>query len=246
MAPIRQHKLGQLRLQTWQLADLMDVPAGELRHVVPVNAEVFALAHEIPELGRALSRAVNVVDGRLLQQIVRLTARDLRIPRSAAGADAIYPIAELLRARGARMFLLGASDEVNRKACARLRELNPGLDIAGFSPPMVGAQADESWADDALARIRSYAPYFVGVCLGPPRQEIWVDRHREALRAAGVHVAMDLGGTADYVAGAVRRPPRIVNWLGLEWLFRLIRDPRHRWRRTLTMLRTPWHVLASR
>jgi exopolysaccharide biosynthesis WecB/TagA/CpsF family protein len=208
-----------------------------------VNSEVFVLAHEIREFGRLLERTVNVIDSRVVQQFVRLRELNWRPPGMAGGADSIYPIAAHVRSTGEGMFLLGAAEEVNRRACSRLRTLYPGLRIGGFAPPMVGAAADASWSEEALSRIREFAPLFLGVCLGPPRQEFWMDGHRAALAAAGVRVAMALGGTADFVAGAKPRAPRLMNWLGLEWLFRLLWEPRRRWQRTAGMLRMPWYAL---
>jgi N-acetylglucosaminyldiphosphoundecaprenol N-acetyl-beta-D-mannosaminyltransferase len=222
------------------------VAPGEFRHVVTVNAEIFVLAHEVPAYGQLLNRTINVIDGRVVQQLVRVRYLRWRLPRTAAGSDAIYPIAAHCRSEARGMFLLGASEDVNRKACERLRTLYPGLRIEGFAPPMTGHGGEHAWSEEALARIRRSAPFFLGVCLGSPAEGFWIDRHRSSLAGAGVRVAVGLGGTADFVAGEKPRAPRVMNWLGLEWMFRLLWEPRRRWRRTARMLRMPWHALFGR
>jgi N-acetylglucosaminyldiphosphoundecaprenol N-acetyl-beta-D-mannosaminyltransferase len=245
MAPVLQHRLGRLALQTWQLEDLLRVPPGEFRHVVTVNAEIFVLAHEVAAYGELLSRTINVIDGRVVQQLVRIRHLRWRLPRTAAGSDAIYPIAAHCSSTGHRMFLLGASGEVNSRACEKLRAQYPGLRIEGFGPPMVGAGSEDSWSDEALSRIRGFEPFFLGVCLGSPREGFWIDRHRSSLSSAGVRIAVGLGGTADFVAGEKPRAPRVLNWLGLEWLYRVLWEPRRRWKRTLSMFRMPYYALLS-
>ena len=236
------HSLGRLRLQSGTVADLLDLSRDRFCHVVTVNAEIFVLAHENAEYGRLLQQTVNVIDGKIVQQLVRIRNLAWTV-RRIPGSVEIYSIAAHCRSTGDRLFILGASEDVNAKACSRLRALYPGLSVAGFSPPMVRDPGEDAWSDQALAHIRSFQPSYLGVCLGSPREGLWIDRHSAALESAGVRLAVGLGGTADFVAGAKPRAPLPMQWLGLEWLFRCLWEPRRRWKRTLRMFRMPLYAL---
>ena len=72
------------------------------------------------------------------------------------------------------------------------------------------------------------------VAFGHPTQDLWIARHQEALAAHGILVSIGVGGSFDYLSGRVPRAPRLVRRLGLEWLYRLIRQP-WRWRRQLAL-----------
>jgi len=236
------HRLGRLTLQSGTLAELLSECGDQFHHVVTVNAEIFVLAHENAAYGHLLHRTTNVIDGRIVQQLVRLRnlAWDVR---RLPGSVEIYSLAAHCRATGERLFILGASEEVNAGACARLRTLYPGLAIAGYAPAMTTDLGEGTWSEEAVARIRRFRANYLGVCLGSPREGFWIDAHAAELAAAGVRLALGLGGTADFVAGAKPRAPRVMDWLGLEWLFRALWEPRRRWKRTLSMFRMPWYVL---
>jgi N-acetylglucosaminyldiphosphoundecaprenol N-acetyl-beta-D-mannosaminyltransferase len=239
------HSLGRLRLQSGTLAELLDLNRSRFCHVVTVNAEIFVLAHENAEYGRLLQRTVNVIDGRIVQQFVRIRNLAWTVKR-IPGSDEIYAIAAHCRSSGDRLFILGASEAVNARACARLRTLYPGLAVAGYAPPMTTDLGEATWGSDALAQIRSFAPSILAVCLGSPKEGFWIDRYSAELADVGVRLAAGLGGTADFVAGEKPRAPRLIQWIGLEWLFRCLWEPRRRWRRTLSMFRMPLYALLPR
>jgi len=233
--------LGRLKLQSDTIAGLLEASLARFIHVVPVNAEVFVLAHQNEAYERLLRRTSNVIDGRILQQLVRLRNLTWEVSR-VTGSDGIYEIAAHCAATGEGLFILGATAEVNAAACARLRELYRGLAVTGYAPPMSSNLGEGEWSDEALARIGACHPTCLGVCLGAPRQEFWIERHRPTLDALGVRLGIGLGGTATFVAGGARRAPVWIQWLGLEWLFRAIVEP-GRWRRTLRMFLMPLYAV---
>jgi N-acetylglucosaminyldiphosphoundecaprenol N-acetyl-beta-D-mannosaminyltransferase len=103
-----------------------------------------------------------------------------------------------------------------------LRQRFPGLQIAGVaSPPFRPLNAEEH--DDLVSRIRQARPDILLVALGQPKGELWLSEHYQAL---GVPVCVQMGATLDFVAGRVRRAPRWLQRLGLEWMFRAIQEPR--------------------
>ena len=146
------------------------------------------------------------------------------------GVDLIGPLAER-SARGGdlRLFLFGAAPGVVERAAAALTRDHPGVRVAGTRN---GYFAPEESA--AIARtIAQSGANVVLVGLGSPKQEFWLEEH---LGATGASVGIGVGGSFDVLAGAVVRAPRVLRRAGLEWLYRLIREPA-RWRRQLALPR---------
>jgi N-acetylglucosaminyldiphosphoundecaprenol N-acetyl-beta-D-mannosaminyltransferase len=143
--------------------------------------------------------------------------------------DLVERLAALSAERGYRLFLLGGARGVAAEAARRLRARYPGVVIAGIC---VGSPHPRD-ADAVLATIRQARPDALVVAFGVPVQELWLAAHAEQL---GVTVAVGVGGALDYFAGTVQRAPRWMRQAGLEWLFRLIRQP-WRWRRMLALPR---------
>lgn len=235
-------QVGSLRLWSGARERLLDVPADRFRHVTTVNAEIFVLAHEVSDFGTAVRQSCCCIDGRPLQLIARLRS-GAPIERHA-GADFIWDLARMAPTRHWRLFLLGASDASNVEAQVRLREAAPGLHIDGYAPPFGSAASAEDWNEAILARLRAAAPTHLLVALGPPRQELWIAQHRDALRQMGIRFAAGVGGSVDFVADVQRRAPRWVQRAGLEWLHRVLHQP-SRWRRTLRLFRMFRYLGAS-
>jgi N-acetylglucosaminyldiphosphoundecaprenol N-acetyl-beta-D-mannosaminyltransferase len=126
-----------------------------------------------------------------------------------------------------RVFLLGASPESNRGAYERLRKEYPKLAIAG--------RRDGYFNDDAevVEEINRSRPDMLFVAMGSPRQEKWIVKHREQIEAP---YCMGVGGTFDVLSGRAKWAPRIIRRMGLEFLYRLIKEPK-RWRRQLVLPR---------
>jgi N-acetylglucosaminyldiphosphoundecaprenol N-acetyl-beta-D-mannosaminyltransferase len=140
------------------------------------------------------------------------------MPGPVTGVDLIPPLAALCARREWRIFLLGARPGVaDDLAAARLRRDNPGLDVASFA-----GSADPSADAETVAAVARHRPQVLLVAFGAPRQELWIDR---AGRALDVPVAIGVGGSFDYLTGRVARAPRWMRSAGLEWLFRLVRQP---------------------
>jgi N-acetylglucosaminyldiphosphoundecaprenol N-acetyl-beta-D-mannosaminyltransferase len=112
------------------------------------------------------------------------------------------------------------------RALAELRRLHPGLVVSGRD-----GYFRDSEVDDVRAEIRAAAPDILLVAMSSPRKERWLDEHAREL---GVPFAMGVGGAIDVVAGEVSRAPRWMQSAGLEWLHRLLQEPRRMWRRYLT------------
>ena len=138
------------------------------------------------------------------------------IPHKVAGIDFGQRICAILAGRGGRLFLLGGRPGVAAQAGARLTERFPGLRICGT--------ADGYFPDDAAmaARIAQTEPDAVFVCLGAPKQEIFMHRFG---KATGARLLIGLGGSLDVYAGVQRRAPEWMISCNLEWFYRLLQDP---------------------
>lgn len=206
------------------------VEAGRCHQVVTVNPEFLVIARSNPEFQRVLRSAdLALADGVGLQLAAALQGRQFvsRVP----GSELIYRLAPLAAARGWRLFFLGAGPGIAARAADVLRASYPGLQIE-----VNGADPTPEGSAEALAHIGAARPHILLVAYGAPTQDLWIARHKAA---AGVPVMIGVGGTLDFVAGVVTRPPHIYRRLGLEWLYRLWQQP-WRWRR---QLRLPLFVL---
>jgi N-acetylglucosaminyldiphosphoundecaprenol N-acetyl-beta-D-mannosaminyltransferase len=138
------------------------------------------------------------------------------------GPDLMLALCERTQATGHRHFFYGGAPGVADLLASKLKARYPALIVAGtHSPPYRPADADET--RDVLAAINASSPDIVWIGLGTPKQDYWVSRHR-ALLSAPVLIAV--GAAFDFHAGLLRQAPRWMQRSGLEWLFRLLQEPR--------------------
>ena len=213
------------------------VSDGGTHQVVTVNPEFVIRAQRDPAFHVVLDEAdLALPDGYGLLWASRLLGTPLC--ERVAGSDLLPLLARLSAQRGYRMFLLGAAPGVAERTANILSGEYPSLQIAGtFS----GSPAPEE-EGDLIARIVPTSPDFLLVAYGAPEQDLWI--HRNAAKL-GVSVCMGVGGSFDFVAGIRRRAPLWMQERGLEWLYRLIQEPR-RWRRMLALPQFVYRVVRQR
>ncbi len=134
------------------------------------------------------------------------------------GADLMQNICGEAPKRGWRIFIYGAKEDVNRDAVERLRERYEGIQIVGRQHGYLGPEG----MDELVERINESQAQILFTALGSPKQEIWIEDHAEHL---GVNVFMGIGGTLDTIVGTVKRAPERFQKLGLEWFYRLLKEP---------------------
>ena len=211
--------------------DVMD--KRESRYVITPNSEFLLCALKSPGLCSAADSAFlslpDSVGVLLVASILGLPLHE-KIP----GVDFAEALLEKMGQRGKSVFLLGAKKGIAEKAADKVSIKYPGLVIAGTSsgyyPPH-----DE---DKLIERINAASPDLLIVCLGSPKQELWMHKN-----AARLHIGLmaGLGGTIDVLAGAVDRAPLKWREAGFEWLYRVYREPK----RILRVLRIPLVILVS-
>lgn len=127
------------------------------------------------------------------------------------------------------VFLLGGEEGAARASAARFKQRHPGLDISWHCPPL-GFENDAAENEKIKAAIRNAGACYLFVGLGAPKQEKWITRHAAE---AGVRHAVGVGVSFSFVAGKILRAPGWMQRSGLEWLWRLLAEPRRLWKRYL-------------
>ncbi len=213
------------------------VDAGGRHQVATVHPEFVMRAGQDTEFARVLEAAdLCLADGSGVVWAARRQGCPLSEP--VTGTDLIPPLAALCARRQFRLFLLGASPGVADDLAQRLRAQNPGLLVASHSgSPEPSADAE------ATRRIAAERAQVLLVAYGAPKQELRIDR--VGARLDGVAVAIGVGGAFDYLTGRVPRAPSWMRSAGMEWLFRLGRQP-WRIRRMVVLPRYALRVLRSR
>ncbi len=201
---------------------LRRLDAGERTFVVTANPEFVMLArHDAVVAQIAREAHLVVADGSGVVAASRLLGDPLpRVPGRLL-IDALVPH---LAQRRSPIFFLGAAPGVAERAAAELRRRAPGLVVAGVH----AGSADPEQDAQSVARVRDTAAQVLLVAYGMPKQEHWIARNLPALPA--VRIAIGVGGVFDQLAGVQKVPPPALHAIGLEWLWRLAREP-WRWRR---------------
>lgn len=140
------------------------------------------------------------------------------VPQRVAGFDLTCALIERLSATGDGIFLFGAKPGVAEEAQKRLKEKYPGIVVSGTH----NGYFKEEDEREIVEEINKSGAKVLLVCLGAPKQEKWIAKHRENLK---VNLCMGVGGTLDVLAGTAKRAPEIFIKLNLEWLYRLLKNP---------------------
>lgn len=207
------------------------------KQVCTVNPEFVMEARGDPAFRDLLNRAdLATPDGVGIVLAARLLGRPLR--GRATGVALVGRIAELAAREGYSLFLLGAQSGVAEEAAGVLQGRYPGLRVVGT---YAGSPRDEDFGE-IKQRLDAAQPDVLLVAYGAPKQDLWIRSHLRELPSS-VRVAMGVGGVFDYVSGRVPLAPSFLRRVGLEWLYRLARQP-WRWRRIVRVL--AFGVLAVR
>ncbi len=198
----------------------------ECQQVVTVNTEFVMEARRNDAFRKVInSAALAVADGIGIVWATRMGGTPA--PERITGTDTLIALAQCCTLQGYRLYLLGAAPGVAEQAAASLRSAAPGLQIAGTYAGSPSFDAEEG----ILERLREANADVLCVAYGAPAQDFWIHRNLSRLPVA---VAMGVGGAFDFLSGRQRRAPRLIQRLGLEWLYRLYREP-WRWRRMLAI-----------
>lgn len=204
--------------------------ADSARYIVTPNAEIAYEAMHDAELRALINGAAMVLpDGAGVVLASKILGKKLK--QKVAGVDFADGLLSVLEKAGKTLYLLGSKPGIGELAAEKMLQKHPNLHICGI--------ADGYFKDEApvVEKINASGADVLFVCLGAPKQEQFMKRHQNELN---VRIMIGLGGSLDSFAGTVKRAPKWMIRLSLEWLYRLIKEPK----RFKRMLRLPKYLLA--
>lgn len=198
------------------------------RSLACINPHSYVVARSNPSFAQALRDADWLIpDGVGIVMASRLLGGS--IAERVTGSDIFEGVHQrLAESGGGSVFFLGASEETLRMICDRMAVDHPSVRIAGtYSPPFKQTFSARD-VDEMVAAVNAAVPDVLWVGLTSPKQDLWI---QQTLPRLSVRFAAGVGAVFDFYAGRVKRSPSIFRRMGLEWLPRLIQEPRRLWRR---------------
>jgi N-acetylglucosaminyldiphosphoundecaprenol N-acetyl-beta-D-mannosaminyltransferase len=234
--------LGRSGLAQLMLRECLEARAGDRmtpKLIFGANGQAISLAAQNPEFRRFHEIADHVhADGQPLVLAARLLAHP-PIPERSAVTDFFHDAAAVARDHGVRFFLLGATEDVSAACAEIMRARYPGLVIAGRRHGYFRRDEEEA----VCAEINAASADVVWVGLGIPLEQGFCVRNRDRIRAGWLVAA---GGCFNYVTGHYGRAPAWMQRAGLEWLYRLCREPRRLFWRYATTNPHALYLLLTR
>lgn len=194
------------------------IRARSSHHVVTADASMLVMAQEDPALYEIISNA-DLVTPDSVGILWAARRQGSPLPERVSGVDIIENLCARSAACGYRLFFLGAGPGVAEQAAQRMRTRYPGVQIVGTRNGFFG----EGESDAIVEMIRSSHADVLCVAMGIPKQEKWIAANRDRLE---VPLLIGVGGTLDVLSGNVRRAPRWMQKIALEWLWRVMTNPR--------------------
>lgn len=191
-------------------------------YVVTPNVDHVCMAETDDKLRAAYREAaLSLVDGTPLLWLGKAMGEPF--PEKISGSDLVGPLMQRAAQQHLSVYFLGGQEHVGPKAKAVLEAQYPGLRIVGMHSPPLGFEHDARQSAEVLRRIKEASPHLVLVALGCPKQEKWMLDQRVNYAPA---VALGIGATLDFIAGEVKRSPKWMSRVGLEWVYRLAQEPK--------------------
>ena len=205
--------------------------------VVTLGTEMVVYAQHDPAFREVLNAsALSLCDTVGVLTVARRSGAALR--ERVTGVELLENLCRAAAKEGLPVYFFGGAEGVAADAAAILEVRYPGLLVAGTRNGFFTGEEEGA----IVEAIRSSGARMLFVGLGSPRQELWLARH---LQATGCGAAIGVGGSFDVISGRVKRAPMLWRQLGIEWLYRLLREPQ-RFRRQLALPYFVWLVTLDR
>ncbi len=189
----------------------------ETKMIFTPNAEIIMKAQDDPEFKTVLNKGDLVIpDG--IGIVIASKIHHLGLKERVTGIDMMERILEYCNRSKSSIFIFGGKPGVAETAVQNIEDKFSNIKIKG----VLDGYYDEKDELKILDRINEEKPDVLFVALGAPKQEKWIEKHQKFLN---VKVAMGVGGAVDVYAGVAKRAPLIMRKLGLEWLYRLVKEP---------------------
>lgn len=190
--------------------------------IVTPNVDHIVIAEKNEMLRSAYAEAsLSLADGKPLIWMSKLLGFPL--PEKISGSDLVRPLLKRAAENNLKVYFLGSAPGVGLKAAEILIKEIPGLNIVGVDAPPIGFEKDPVKENEVLEKMLAAEPDIVFFALGAPKQEILMHKWY----SLGIHQMMlGIGASLDFISGKIKRAPRWMSNMGLEWLFRLSQDPK--------------------
>ena len=184
--------------------------------IIAINPEKLIIAREKPEIKKLLNSATyKIADG--IGVVVASKLRKGNIKNRITGIDCMDMLCKLSNDKGYKIFMYGAKEEIVKQAKIKLEKKYPNIKIVGY---IDGYEEDN---EKIIRTINDCKPYILFVALGSPKQEIWINENMVKLNAK---IFQGVGGSFDVFSGNIKRAPKWMQKVGLEWLYRLFKEPK--------------------
>lgn len=200
---------------------LRRIKNGEKTVVFTPNSQILLAAQKSSKNRKMLnSSTINLPDG--IGVILASKLQGGKIKKRISGIDLAEKLLQIAEKKGYQVFLLGAKDGVAKKAKDELKKRYQKLNICGTHHGYFGKTSAEN--KRVIDLINASRPDLLFVCLGSPAQEEWITQNKKELPS--VKLFIGLGGSLDVWSGSLNRSPVLLQALGLEWLYRTVKEPR--------------------
>lgn len=199
-----------------------------LQHVV-VNVAKIVNMQKDPVLAQSV-KACEVINIDGMGVVFGARFLGHHVPERVAGVDLFHELLAMSAKRDFPVFLLGATEEVVSKTVEVVKAQNPNLNIAGYHDGYFFGNKEGFNEEAVVNKIRESGAKLLFVAITSPKKENFINKWQDKL---GVDFVMGVGGTFDVVAGKVKRAPQWMQKAGLEWLYRVLQEPRRMWKRYL-------------
>ena len=198
------------------------------KYICVSNVHTTVMSYENEEYRKIQnSAAMALPDGAPLSSYSR--RKGYKQAQRVTGPDLMLELFAISKEKGYRHYFYGATEETLQSMREVLERDYPGIEIAGmYAPPFRTLTPQED--AQIVAKINESRPDFIWIGLGAPKQEEWMYQHMGQLQG----VLIGVGAGFDYLAGYIKRAPRWMQRMSLEWLYRLLQDPKRLWRRYFT------------
>ena len=198
------------------------------KYICVSNVHTTVMSYENEEYRKIQnSAAMALPDGAPLSSYSR--RKGYKQAQRVTGPDLMLELFAISKEKGYRHYFYGATEETLQSMKEVLERDYPGIEIAGMYAPPFRALTPQEDAQ-IVAKINESRPDFIWIGLGAPKQEEWMYQHMGQLQG----VLIGVGAGFDYLAGYIKRAPRWMQRMSLEWLYRLLQDPKRLWRRYFT------------
>lgn len=196
-------------------------------YVVTPNTDIIVKMNEDDQLKDICEKAdLILTDGQIVVKLSKKYGEAIK--ERVCMTDFVWDVFELAVEKGYKVFLFGGKEEVLRRATENVRAKMPELNIVDSYSPPFGFEKDEKLLEEANIRIKNSGADILIVFLGCPKQEKFIARNKDIYQ---IPISFTMGGCVDFLAGGVKRAPKWMQDVGLEWFYRFLQEPKRMFRR---------------